>query len=116
MRPLAPVVFVSLSLVLSSTLALAVGTRTFELDTLEKLSGGDLKGVSIGSDGVVRAGLSLSDVTLPDATATWSAVELADHSVLIGTTGGKVFRVAGGIASVYAETNTQAVTSLLVGA
>jgi hypothetical protein len=114
MRPLAPVL--SLSLVLSSTLAFAVGTRTFELDTLEKLSGGDLKGVSIGSDGVIRAGLSLADVTLPDATASWCAIELADHSVLIGTTGGKVFRVAGGIASIYAETNTQAVTSLLLGA
>ena len=34
----------------------AVGTRTFELDSLEKLSGGDIKGVAIGSDGVVRAG------------------------------------------------------------
>ena len=33
----------------------AVGTRTFVLDSLEKMSGGDVKGVSVGADGTVRA-------------------------------------------------------------
>ena len=103
------------ALAFSSTLALAVGTRTFELDSLEKLSGGDLKGVAVGSDGVVRAGLTLGDVSLPDATASWAAIQLPDQSVLIGTTGGKIFRVAGGIATVYAETSAQAVTALAIG-
>jgi hypothetical protein len=100
---------------LSSTVALAVGTRTFELDTIEKLSGGDLKGVAVGSDGIVRAGWTLGDVPLTDATASWAAVELADHSVLVGVTGGNVMRVAGGVAAPYAETGAQAVTSLAVG-
>lgn len=36
--------------------ASAVGTRTFELDSLDKLSGGDVQGASIGSDGVVGPG------------------------------------------------------------
>ena len=77
--------------------AWAVGTRTFELDSLEKLSGGDLKGVSVGSDGVVRAGWTLGDVPLPPDTGTTStcAVALADGSVLVGTGpsgGGKVVR------------------------
>jgi len=103
------------ALALSSSFAFAVGTRTFELDTLEKLSGGDLKGVAVGSDGVVRAGWTLGDIPLPDATASWAAVQLPDQSVLIGVTGGKVFRVAGGTASVYAETGAQAVTSLVIG-
>jgi hypothetical protein len=49
----------------------AVGTRTFELDTLDKLSGGDLKGTSVSSDGIVRAGWTLGSVSLPDASAAW---------------------------------------------
>ena len=115
MRPLFFALAVVPALALSSTLALAVGTRTFDLDSLEKLSGGDLKGVTVGSDGVVRAGWTLGDVALPDATAAWSAVELADKSVLIGVTGGKVYRVAGGVATVYADTGAQAVTTLITG-
>ena len=49
MRAGAPVV-IAASMAVSSLVAVdarAVGTRTFELDTLEKLSGGDLKGVSV---------------------------------------------------------------------
>jgi hypothetical protein len=113
-----PVFFVSglvSALVLSSTLASAVGTRTFELDSLERLSGGDLKGVAVGSDGVVRAGWTVGDIPLTDASASWAAVQLPDRSFLVGATGGNVFRVADGAASVYAETGAQAVTSLVVG-
>jgi hypothetical protein len=99
--------------------ARAVGTRTFELDTLEKLSGGDLKGVSIGSDGVVRAGWTLGDVPLPEGTGTTAtcAVELADGSVLVGTgpsSGGKVVRIAGDRASVFADTHESSVNALAV--
>jgi len=99
---------------LLSAPAHAVGTRTFELDTLEKLSGGDLKGVAVGSDGVVRAGWTLGDVSIPDGNATWAAARLPDRSVLVGVTGGKVFRVSGEQASLYADTGAQAVTSLIV--
>jgi hypothetical protein len=97
----------------------AVGTRTFELDSLEKLSGGDLKGVSVGSDGVVRAGWLLGDVPLPEGSGTTAtcAVELADGSVLVGTgpsAGGKIVRIAGDRASVFAETRESAVSALVV--
>jgi len=115
MRPLLLALGLVPALVMSSPSASAVGTRTFELDTLEKLSGGDLKGVAVGSDGVVRAGWTLGEAALTDASAAWAAVTLADQSVLVGVTGGKVFRVAGGAATVYADTGTQAVTSLAVG-
>ena len=115
MRPVFLAAVLVPALALLSPLAFAVGTRTFELDTLEKLSGGDLKGVAVGSDAVVRAGWTLGDVPLPDATASWAAVELADRSVLIGVTGGDVYRVAGGVAALYAETGAQAVTSLATG-
>jgi uncharacterized repeat protein (TIGR03803 family) len=99
--------------------ARAVGTRTFELDSLEKLSGGDLKGVSIGSDGVVRAGWTLGNVPLPEGSGTTAtcAVELADGSVLLGTgpsQGGKVVQVAADRATVFADTKENAVNALVV--
>jgi hypothetical protein len=97
--------------------AFAVGTRVFELDTLEKLSGGDLKGVAVSSDGRVRAGLTLGNVPLPDATAVYAALPQADGSVLVGTSfNGKVIRVAGDQATVWADTKETAVTSLVQGA
>jgi hypothetical protein len=99
--------------------ARAVGTRTFELDTLEKLSGGDLKGVSVESDGVVRAGWTLGNVALPAGTGTTAtcALALADGSVLVGTgpsAGGKIVRIANDQASTFADTGENAVNALAV--
>ncbi|HEY1693193.1 MAG TPA: hypothetical protein VGG39_13590 [Polyangiaceae bacterium] len=97
--------------------AQAVGTRTFELDTLDKLSGGDLKGASVGSDGVVRAGWTLGNVPVPEgagSTAT-CALALPDGSILVGTgpaSGGKVIRFAGDQATVFADTHESAVNAL----
>jgi len=90
----------------------AVGTRTFDLDTLDELSGGDLQGTSVGSDGVVRAGFQLGDVRV-DATTIFAALPRADGSVLLATApGGKVFRVAGDQSTLFADTHETAVTSL----
>src|SRR5580658_9511859 len=99
--------------------ARAVGTRTFELDSLEKLSGGDLKGASVGSDGIVRAGWTLGDVPLPEGAGTTAtcAVALPDGSVLIGTgpsEGGKVVRIANDRAAIFADTKENAVSALAV--
>jgi hypothetical protein len=92
----------------------AVGTRTFVLDTLEKMSGGDLKGVAVSSDGAVRAGFTLGNAPIPDATASFSATTLADGSILVGTSpNGKVYKVAGDAVSLFAETNALAVTSIV---
>src|SRR5271163_4004817 len=100
-----------------ATSAGAVGTRVFDLDTLEKLSGGDLKGVAVSSDGRVRAGLTLGNVPLPGASAVYAALPLADGSVLVGTSfNGQVFRIAGDQATVWADTKETAVTSLALGA
>jgi hypothetical protein len=96
--------------------AQAVGTRVFDLDTLDKLSGGDLKGVAVSSDGKVRAGFTLGNVPLPDSTAVYAALPLADGSVLVGTSfNGKVIRVSGDSATVWADTHETAVTSLVLG-
>jgi hypothetical protein len=112
-------VLASLGVVLPSREARAVGTRTFELDSLEKLSGGDLKGASVGSDGVVRAGWTLGDVPLPENSGTTAtcAVALPDGSVLVGTgpsEGGKVIRIANDRAAVFADTKENAVSALVV--
>jgi hypothetical protein len=92
----------------------AVGTRTFVLDTLEKMQGGDLKGVSIASDGTVRAGFTLGSAPVPDATTIFSGVTLADGSTLLGTSpNGKIYRAAGDTVTLFAETNALAVTSIV---
>jgi len=93
--------------------ASAVGTRTFDLDTLDEFSGGDLDGVAIGSDGVVRTGLKLGDVRIEGATTVFAALARADGSVLLATSpGGKIFRVAGDQASEFCDTKETGVTSL----
>lgn len=104
-------VFTSLA---SSTDAGAVGTRTFVLDTLDKLSGGDLKGVAVSSDGAVRAGFTLGNAPIPEASASFSALALADGTTLVGTSPqGKVYKLAGDAVSVFAETGALAVTSMV---
>lgn len=99
--------------------AFAVGTRTFELDTLDKLSGGDLQGVTVGADGVVRAGWAMSEAALPGDSGNTAlcAVTLPDGSVLVGTgpaSGGKVLRIVNDQATVYADTKESAVNALAV--
>jgi hypothetical protein len=92
----------------------AVGTRTFVLDTLDKMSGGDLKGVSIGSDGTVRAGLTLGSAPVPDATTAFSATTLGDGSTLIGTSpNGKVYKAVGDAITLFADTGALAVTAIV---
>src|SRR5450432_3895632 len=93
--------------------ARAVGTRTFVLDSIEELSGGDMKGVSVGSDGVVRAGFNLGNVAIPDANAVFAGLALADGSVLLATSPeGKVMKVTGDQATLFSDTKELAVTSL----
>jgi hypothetical protein len=94
----------------------AVGTRRFVLDKEADFKGGDLTGVAVDSAGRVRAGLSLGNVPLAQATSVWSALPLGDGSVLLGTgSEGKLLKVQGGAVSVLAETKTLAVTSLAQG-
>lgn len=97
--------------------ASAVGTRTFRLDTLDELKGGELEGTSVDSLGRVRAGLVLGSLPIADASAVWSSLVMPDGSVLLGTgNDGKVFRVQGGQISEYATTGQMAVTALALDA
>ncbi|HLM71964.1 MAG TPA: hypothetical protein VK459_04725, partial [Polyangiaceae bacterium] len=95
--------------------ASAVGTRTFVLDSLADLKGGDLTGVSVDSNGNVTAGLTLGATPLPDATSVWSSVVLPDSSVLLGTgNDGKIYRVSGAQVAVAATTGQMAVSALAI--
>jgi hypothetical protein len=100
---------------LGASSASAVGTRTFQLDSLDELKGGDLTGVSVDSSGNVRAGLTLGSSPVADASSVWSSVVLPDGSVLLGTGGeGKIFKVTNGQATLVATTGQMAVSSLAV--
>ncbi|EYF06479.1 hypothetical protein [Chondromyces apiculatus] len=100
---------------LAATHAAAVGTRTFTLDSLEDLKGGDLTGVAVDSNGNVFAGLNLGKTPIADATSVWSAVVLPDGAALLGTgSEGKIYRVAGGKVSVAATTDQMAVSAMAV--
>ena len=93
----------------------AVGTRTFLLDTLDDLKGGDLTGVSVDSGGNVRAGLTLGSTPISDANSVWSAVTLPDGAVLLGTGNeGKIFKVSNGQVSLVATTGEMAVSALVL--
>jgi hypothetical protein len=93
----------------------AVGTRSFQLTSLDDFKGGDLTGVSVDASGNVRAGLNLGSLPITEASSVWSSVLLGDGAVLLGTgSDGKVFRVAGGKAEVEATTGQMAVSSLAV--
>jgi hypothetical protein len=112
MRPL----FATTALLLLAVAPAAqgVGTRTFELNSLDELSGGDLKGTMVDSLGHVRAGFDLGALPLGDATSIWSALVQADGSVLVGTGNtGKILRVNNAQVAPFAETGQLAVTSLV---
>ncbi len=94
----------------------AVGTRHFVLTTLESFQGGDATGVSIASDGTVRAGLTLAKLPIAEASSVWDSAVLDDGSVLLGTgAGGRIYRVQSGKASIWAVTGAMAVSSLALG-
>lgn len=98
------------------TPAEAVGTRTFQLDSLDDFKGGDLTAVSIDSSGSLRAGFALGSAPIADATSVWSSAVLGDGTVLLGTgSDGKVFRVAStGQTAEAATTGQMAVSAMAV--
>ena len=105
-----------LSLALAARPAHAVGTRTFELNTLDELSGGDLKGTTVDSLGRVRSGFDLGTLALGEATSIWSALVQSDGSVLLGTGNtGRLFVASGGQVKPFGDTGQLAVTSLASG-
>jgi hypothetical protein len=111
---LALVALLVVAATLPSAPAEAVGTRSFNLTSIDDFKGGDLTGVSVDATGTLRAGLNLGSIPI-DASSATSAVVVGD-AVLVGTgTDGKIFRVAGGKEELAATTGAWAVSSLVVG-
>lgn len=112
-RPVVPVALFTLCALFAPP-ASAVGTRTFQLDSLDDFKGGDLTGASIDSNGNLRAGLALGTTPLKDAQSIWSSVVLPDGGVLLGTgNDGKIFKVSNGQVSVAATTGQMAASAMV---
>jgi hypothetical protein len=99
---------------LRATAVEGVATRTVTLDSAQDLSAGVLDRVAVTSDGQVVLGSELTRVAPPDAVGSvWSLLELGDGSALAGTgPDGRVYRIQGGRATLYAQTDALVVTSL----
>jgi hypothetical protein len=92
----------------------AVGTRRFELNSQDDFLAGDLRGVSVDSQGHVRAGWNLGTLSVTGANTVLCALSMSDGSVLLGTGGaGKILKVAGGQVTEFADTKQMAVTSMV---
>lgn len=114
-RPAVPAALFALSALLAAPPAGAVGTRTFQLDSLDDFKGGDFAGASVDSNGNLRAGLALGATPLKDAQSVWSSVVLPDGAVLLGTGNeGKVYKVSNGQVSVAATTGQMAASAMAI--
>jgi hypothetical protein len=91
-------------LVLEGAPASAVGTQRVELKQGDDFKGGELQGVSVDSNGKLRAGFNLGNIPMSDAATVWSSLLQRDGSLLIGTGNeGKLFKHAGGTTTLLAE-------------
>lgn len=94
----------------------AVTTRTIELDEASEFTDGELQETTVSSLGEVRIGLETRKVPLTDVAAVWSLAELPGGDIALGTGNeGKIWRMHGETASVYAETGQLVVSALARG-
>jgi hypothetical protein len=101
---------------MTSNLALAVGTRHWVLERAEDFKGGDLKGVAIDSSGKVKSGFDFGRVPVERESVIWSALPRPDGSILLGTANeGRLLELRNGQINKLAETHELVVTSLVEG-
>lgn len=96
--------------------ALAVTTRTIDLDDAADFTDGELQQTTISSLGEVRVGLEVRKVPIPDIAAVWSMAELGGGEWALGTGNqGKIYRVRGETVTPWAETGQLVVSALAKG-
>ena len=101
---------------LFTTSAIAVGTRSFVLDSAASLEGGELAGAAVESSGVVVRGVSTERTGIPDAALASALLTDQKGVSFIGTaTDGKVYRFDGRQVALHAETGELMVTDLVRG-
>lgn len=104
----------TLTLVLVTTAAHAVGTRRFVLEHGADFKGGDLKGAAIDSSGFVRAGLELNHVPIEQIPVIWSVLARDDRSLLLGTgQEGKLLQYRGDRVVATFDTGGLVITSIV---
>lgn len=93
----------------------AVSTRHFTLDDAASLSGGELEGTMVHSDGRVTVGVALARVELEGAALAYAVARDDDGTLYVATgDAGRIYRVRGDEVSTFAETGQLLVSSLAI--
>ncbi len=114
-------VLLSAASVAGAIIAMAVGaraviTRSFAIDTYDEMARGELERVTLSSRGELRVGRELRRIPIEGVALVWCAVQSSDGTTYVGTgNDGKIYRLRGNVAELYAETGTLVVTSLAFG-
>jgi hypothetical protein len=96
------------------TLALAVSTQRFELETHETFEKGKLEGTIAWDSGKLTRGIQTERIAIEAASVAYAAARGPDGALYVGTGhDGVIQRVAQKGASVFAETGAAVVTSLV---
>lgn len=97
-------------------IALAVSTRTFDLDDATSLAAGELHDVAVRSDGRVTPSVALTRVAMPeDVPIVWSWARVGDALYLGTGDDGRIYRVRGAAIELFADTHQLLVTALAAG-
>jgi hypothetical protein len=97
-------------------IALAVSTRSFDLDGATDLAAGELHDVAVRSDGRVTPSVDLTRVAMPEGVPiVWSWARIGDALYLGTGDDGRIYRVRGETIELFAETHQLLVTSLAAG-
>lgn len=98
------------------SIALAVSTRTFELDDATSLAAGELHDVAVRSDGRVTPSVELTRLGMPeDVPIVWSWARVGDALYLGTGDDGRIYRMRGEAIDLFAETHQLLVTALAAG-
>lgn len=98
------------------SIAMAVSTRTFELDDATALAAGELHDVAVRSDGRVTPSVELTRLAMPeDVPIVWSWARVGDALYLGTGDDGRIYRMRGDAIELFAETHQLLVTSLAAG-
>ncbi len=97
-------------------IALAVSTRTFELDDAVSLAAGELHDVAVRSDGRVVPSAELTRIAMPDGVPiVWSWARIGTDLYLGTGDDGRIYRVRGDAVELFAETHQLLVSALAAG-
>ncbi len=103
------------ALALFGAAAHAISTRQFVLDSASVLSEGKLEGTAVLSSGAVVPSVGTRRLALENVAVARSLLVRPDGSAFVGTgNDGKIWKLTGDKASVFAETGEMLVTSLLM--